>query len=227
MIRPILIGGLLALTASPALAAPFQFGQEFIFETSSSVASAPGTTASHLPVASVGGLCTPGSTGCSISINPMATVPLTAGLLSFTTPLTTAGLFYMLSIQVTDLVAVGDIYEVVVNGGSVGTTSVVGLSSASNSAGTLTGMVPAGTVTVGLTDLLQQYVGQTNNLPGLLGMPGPNGGTVGSAPTQFRSSTLAMTITATQVVPEPTTLAVLGSGLALLGGLLRTRRRSI
>jgi hypothetical protein len=230
MFRASLAGAMLALSASTALAANFLPGQEYIYETSSTTAAAVGTNPSHLPISSVGGLCVPSTTGCNIPVLPGSAGPLVGGLISFiTTPSASPGTNYVMSVNIQDLGATGDIYEVVVNGSSWGTTSITGLNDPTdgNSFGSLTGVVKGGTVTVGITDLLQQYIGQSNQLPALLGTPGspPNGGTVAGASGQFASSTFFLDVELS-AAPEPTSLVILGSGIAILAAAVGRKRRS-
>src|SRR5690348_6797761 len=101
MLRASLAGAMLALSASTAFAANISFGTPYFYETSSSTAAASGTSVT--PPASglgnVGGLCTPGTSGCpTIS----GSGPLSSGQITFNTPSLVPGTNYLLEIVVSD-----------------------------------------------------------------------------------------------------------------------------
>ncbi len=211
MFRTSLAGTALAVALSGAAHATVVYSNSNL-HTSSTVAAATGTNPSHFDTGlpHVGGLV--------------------GGSISFTMPGTASDQFAF-DIELDDLsLYAGGIYELVLNGSSLGTTSIVGLDPAKNGAGdgsfssydfVWPGLMAGGTnITLGVTNLLQQYIGHTDNLPGLLGDASLNGGSVDGS---FGTERLSIAVTATPM-PEPTTVVLLGS-FALLGAAARRRRQ--
>jgi PEP-CTERM motif len=248
MFRASLAGVALALSASTAMATNISFGTPYIYETSSSTAAASGTSVTP-PVGglgNVGGLCTPGTGDCPLFSGIIVPGPLTGGLISFNTPSSIPGTSYILNLTVSDDHAnnhasgfpantPGDIFQVLLNGGSLGFTSIASVTPSSFSSGlfqTVIGSSP-NPYTIGITDLLQPYAnGLTDNLPGVLcgilpnGTTGcaspPNGGTVSAGTYGSNLVDFEAFITPT---PEPASFALLGSGLLALATLRRRRPR--
>ena len=251
MFRATLAGAMLALSASTALAANISFGTPYFYETTSATAAASGTSVTP-PVGgpgNVGGLCAPGVGGCpTIS----GSGPLTGGLITFNTPSLVPGTNYLLEIVVSDdntgLHATGfpantpgDIFQVLLNGSSLGFTSITGVTDHSNgsfSTGTFQTVIASGpgSYTIGLTDLLQPYAdGLTDNLPGVLCGLLPNG-TDGCSPSPVNGGTVTAAGYGSNIVdfeafitptptPEPASIILLGSGLMALSALRRTRAK--
>lgn len=89
------------------------------------------------------------------------------------------------------------------------------------------------TYTLGITDLVEQYINQTDLLPGLLNSSyayldgGPVGGHLplglpGIGVSGYNTGTLAFTVSLT-AAPEPASLALLGGAVTLLGAIRRGR----
>ena len=250
MFRASLAGLILALSASTAMATNISFGTPYFYETTSATAAASGTSVTP-PVGglgNVGGLCAPGVGGCpTIS----GTGPLTSGQITFNTPSLVPGTSYLLEIVVSDDDASlhatgfpsntpGDIFQVLLNGGSLGVTSITGVTDHSNgsfSTGTFQTVIGSGPglFTIGLTDLLQPYAnGLTDNLPGVLcGLspvgtggcsPPVNGGPVTAAGYGSNIVDFEAFITPASA-PEPGSMILLASGLLALSALRRTRTK--
>jgi hypothetical protein len=157
----------------------------------------------------------------------------TAGTLSnglFSVPGGGTG-YYLLSLTFGGLSGSnGSIWDVtLVNGSSgtnLGTTNVVGLNTAGG--GTVQATLAAGaTYTLGITDLLEQYEGKADTLPGYLN--GDGSGDALNSPTlvSFTGAdfTLTYTLTATSApIPEPASIVLLGCGITALGALRRRQR---
>ena len=246
-------GAMLALSASTALATGFSFGTTYYYETS---VAAPADAGTYLPppsggLGSVGGLCVAGDySGCSAltSLYTSHAGPLSGGTsassegeITLTIPNNGADSNYALALNIADgsggtsgphttaatTTTSGDIFDVIVDGGSVGVTSVVALGGSSYSTGTFDVVLGPGTHTVAITDLLQPYVGLTDNLPGAIcanpppnttGCTSPpNGGTVS---TSYDTNVLSLSASYTPA-PEPASLALLGGGILALAALRR------
>jgi hypothetical protein len=227
MVRIFLAVAALGLVASSAAAAPFAFLTTYNYETSASILAAAGSI--HTTgTGTGGGLCAIGSGGC----NSLITGPLTggtssAGSIALPTTPGVAGDNYLLTITLSYVTGdpVGDIWDVTLNGANVGTTSVVGIvNGAGHSSGTLHANVHGGsTNTISVTDLLEQYLGQTDNLPGVLGVTADNGGTVTASGT-YNQSLFTLRVSATPN-PEPASIGLFVGGLAALGVIRRRRGR--
>jgi hypothetical protein len=129
---------------------------------------------------SFGGLCANNVTPCANEgvpqgdtagpLNGGTASPMVPGTIEIATPSAIANYKLTLTIQATE--GEGDIYDIVVNGNNVGTTSIVAFNATGSSAGTFTSVVSGGNgalISVSVTDLLQQYLGSSNyDLPSLL-----------------------------------------------------------
>lgn len=127
------------------------------------------------------------------------------GAVSFTMPF--AGSF---TLAVQDCCLVGDIYQVFVDGESLGFTSAVPFGGPTPSSGTFSLFLSAGVHTYDIDDALLTYIGVAD----------PWGG--GVVPSIYSPAGLTDTGTAT-ASPEPGTCALLGMGL-LAAGFIRRRR---
>ena len=249
MRRACFAGMMLALSASTALADPIAFDTPYIFETSSATPAAPGTTVTPPSggLGNVGGLCEPGTTGCPAVVPHFADEvgPLTGGFIEVTTPSLPFVSQFALTFAVSDdgngatatgypPKTVGDIFQITLNGHSLGVTSVTGVTSSTYSTGEFTVIVGPGTYTIGITDLLEPYAkGLTDTLPGVLCSGGfadgdpactspPNGGTVAAG--TFGTNILDFEASFFVPVPEPASFGLLGCGLIALAGLRRRAR---
>jgi len=211
--------------AAPGLALLFGMASAhattFYYETDSATPAAPGTISSG-GTGTGGGLCVPGTSPCP-TFTGGTDGTLTNGLITGTALSPGPG-DYLLSVGINALggTSVGSIWDVtLVNGNagvSLGTTSVV----AQNGLGS--GLISAteygdGTFTIGVTDLLEQYEGQRDTLPGALGVPADNStaSTVNSPSSLF---TLTFDVTP---APEPESIGIFAGALAALGALMRRR----
>jgi len=218
MLRPAAPGLALLLTMASAHAATFYY------ETDSATPAAPGTILSG-GTGTGGGLCVPGTSPCpSITYGTVGT--LANGLITGMALSAGPG-NYLLSVGISgglSLQSAGSIWDVtLVNGStgvSLGTTSVVGQDGLGG------GLISAteygdGTFTIGVTDLLEQYEGQPDALPGALGFPADNS-SLTSTPVSSPSSLFTLTFSVTPA-PEPDSVGIFAGGLAALGALLRRR----
>jgi hypothetical protein len=138
---------------------------------------------------------------------------LTSGIGNYTISISLNGNGYLQS--------KGSIWDITVVSGStginLGTTTLV--SYANFGAGTVSGIVSGnGTFNIGITDLLEQYGGATDTLPGYLGNANLNGGSVG-----FTYSTFSFAASVTPA-PEPGSLGLFVGGIATLGAMRHRRR---
>lgn len=119
-----------------------------------------------------------------------------------------------LTISVQDLGPVGDVYEVVLDGASLGLTAPVAVGGPTNSSGSFMASVNAGFHDIGVWDPVLTYLGSDS----------PYGGAVTAAlnPSDF---TLSVDYAGAAAVPEAPTLALLGTGLGLLVAGRRYRAR--
>ena len=130
---------------------------------------------------------------------------LIGGLINFTDPFAE-----ILTITITDCCLVGDVYEVVLDGVSLGLTSIVPIGGPTNSTGVFSIAVGAGPHTLGIDDTILSYIGFASPYGG--GIVTPN----------YSPAGLTITVTST---PEPGSLALLGIGLAALAGVGRRRNK--
>src|SRR5579871_1269186 len=162
MFRASLAGLMLTLSASTAFATDISFATTYLYETSSAAAAAAGTTVTTPGggLGNVGGLCSPssGSASCPAldSFHASHVGPLTSGLINFNVPSQSS--VYLLQLTVTDdsgsahgatpvsfpANTPGDIFQVILDGTSIGTTSAVGITGSIFSTGTFSLSVSPG-----------------------------------------------------------------------------------
>lgn len=244
MLRSLLACTVLALSASAALAdevtlLPGASPAAYDFVTSDSSPAAYGTTAALLGNrGAVGGLCTPGTTGCpnllsgvgspdSPTVDPVPN-PNSSGPLAIAIdiPYNSAFTEYALSLIVTDDVGAlfsnsnsptsGNVYQLLISGTDmpttdIGTTSVVSLNALIPSSGVMNVILPSsGLYYLGMTDLLESYVGSND------GLTGPDSGSVDSA--TWANDIVSVTFTLTPA-PEPASFVLMASALLALGAV--------
>jgi hypothetical protein len=220
MFRTLVAGLALACGAGPANAALVYY------ETNATTAAAPGTIASGGSGGNFGGLCVPGSANCPQFTGTKGM--LTGGLIQLTATGGSGLGNYLLSISLSgaNATADGSIWDVTLVNTVLNTGTSLGITTIVNQTTMGSGTIPAtvisgnGTFTIGITDLLEQYVGQRDTLPGYLGNSLDNSLT-GTVTQTFSQFSLSYTLTPD---PEPASIAILASGLAVLGALRRRRR---
>ena len=220
MFRTLVAGLALACGVGPANAALLYY------ETNSTTTAAPGTIASGGSGGNFGGLCVPGSANCPQFTGTKGM--LTGGLIQLTATGGSGLGNYLLSISLSgaNATADGSIWDVTLVNTVLNTGTSLGITTIVNQTTMGSGTIPAtvisgnGTFTIGITDLLEQYVGQRDTLPGYLGNSLDNSLT-GTVTQTFSQFSLSYTLTPD---PEPASIAILASGLAVLGALRRRRR---
>ena len=220
MFRTLVAGLALACGVGPANAALLYY------ETNSTTTAAPGTIASGGSGGNFGGLCVPGSANCPQFTGTKGL--LTGGLIQLTATGGSGLGNYLLSISLSgaNTTADGSIWDVTLVNTVLNTGTSLGITTIVNQTTMGSGTIPAtvisgnGTFTIGITDLLEQYVGQRDTLPGYLGNSLDNSLT-GTVTQTFSQFSLSYTLTPD---PEPASIAILASGLAVLGALRRRRR---
>jgi hypothetical protein len=209
---------MLALGATSALAGPTT-----LYATDYTSPAAPGSIASGGNNTG-GGLCTPGTTNC-VGNGLSVSAPNSNGLIQVSGATTGIG-NYTISVSLSafsSLTTDGSIWDIVVVSNGVGTPLGTGLTTivpiGTFGGGTVTGVVTGnGIFTIGITDLTEQYYNETDNLPGVLGIPADNGGTLGYTYSEFG---LNYTVTP---APEPASLSLFAGGIVALGALRRRRK---
>jgi|SRR5208283_4839111 len=126
------------------------------------------------------------------------------GPVSFTVPFNG-----LVTVGIDDCCLVGDIYGVAVGSAFWGNTSVVPLGGPTNSTGSFTFALTAGTYGLNITDDLLSYIGAAD----------PWGG--GTVPSGY--SPAGFSVLVTEATPEPGTLALLAGGMLGIGGLVRRK----
>ena len=190
MRKGVLVAVLLAASVSCSIAAPITIFDATL--TADGGATPPlGITASLVGPAGFGGGVLPG------------------GEIALTTGTGT------LAISVQDLGLVGDVFEIVLDGVSLGLSSLVAINGPVTSAGSFSATIGAGFHSLGVWDPVLTYLGAAS----------PFGGTV---PFDFTQTNLRLTITYDVTsVPEPATLTLLGTTLACAGIVFRRARASM
>ncbi len=111
----------------------------------------------------------------------------------------------------------GDVYQVFVDGNSVGVTTPVPLFGSNFSAGTFTMPISAGTHNFNINDQLLSYIG----------FQAPYGPPATTVPAGFSPNSVAVTLTELPAaVPEPRSLWEVAVGLAGLGYLWKRRSKT-
>lgn len=113
------------------------------------------------------------------------------------------------SLTIIDCCLVGDIYQAFVDGTSLGFTSIVPLGGPTNSTGTFSVELSAGSHTFDVNNTLLTYLNQTD----------PYGG--GTVPGEYSPAGFEAIGTET---PEPGTFVLLGIGLLGAAGMMRRRK---
>jgi hypothetical protein len=184
-----------------------------------------------------GGLC-PGA---------FTTCPSSGGIVAGTVLTFTLSQASVLNIILQDKYSVGDVYEVILNSGSTGTSSIGEFTSsivsfggttaqgcwtsAANSSvdnsclNVETGALAAGNYSITVWDIMMSYIGSGDPFGGgtIPNNGGEDNGQLGANPASYSPATFQLTVDASGIViPEPSTLALFGLGGIGLG-LIRRR----
>ena len=157
---------------------------------------------SGAPVADVVNPSPAGSTG----LGPLGAVGGIGGAVPFIAPFSGT-----LTMTVTDCCLVGDVYQVFVDGVSLGFTAAVPLGGPTLSTGVFTDYLTAGAHTYDINDQILSYIGFAD----------PYGG--GVVPAIYAPAGLTVQGT---MVPEPASIFLLGAELIGLGALARKLRKT-
>ena len=182
-----------------------------VLALASSQAKADVIIGSFVPTASTGTVAPAGTTGAfGGALGPGGGVGgMDGGAQGFVAPF--AGILHM---TIEDCCLVGDVYQAFVDGLSLGYTLAEPIGGGTNSTGTFDTPVGAGAHTFDVADILLQYIG----------VDFPFGG--GTVPSDYTPAGFTVTLSESEPVPEPATLALLGGGILGLGMVGRRRKAS-
>lgn len=149
------------------------------------------------------------------------------------------------TVSIQDCCLVGDVFQLAVDGSFLGQSAIVPIGGSTNSTGSFTLSLAAGTHTLGIEDITQSYEGATTGgygnggspfgvwdptCDGGLGCaePGPVPGGVGPDNTEYDPAGFTYGITEatpSNPTPEPVSAALLGAGLVGLSVVRRRRKK--
>jgi len=217
-------------------------GVTYYYGTYYDTPAAAGTLQYTGAISSQGGLCSVYSGPCD-SITAPPTSGDAAGILSGSGGTTSAAGYieiytpsaianYVLTVTIQNYGGRGDIYDIVVDGNSIGVTTPVTYSvSAAGSNGAPSTVIDGGNVpvSISITDLLEQFIGSgttytvPKQLPGGTSIEDAPNTAVLNEPTYTTPSEFTLTATFAPI-PEPATLSIFALGTVALGAARRRRR---
>lgn len=145
------------------------------------------------------------------------------------------------TVSIQDCCLIGDVFQLAVDNSFLGQTAIVPIAGSTNSTGSFTLNLAAGTHTLGIEDITQSYEGATTGGYGNGGSPfgvwdtgcgcvepGPIPGGVGANNTEYDPAGFTYGISEaypSNPTPEPVSAALLGAGLVGLSVVRRRRKK--